>query len=96
MMTKSRYQELYPLHDCPECGMNHASIPHIFAMQAKSPGGEAEQVVLAPFEVVAVLEGTVHPGHNMPNAQTPAHIYALLWGIPGAGKPMYNSLIYMN
>lgn len=96
MMPKSRYQELYPLHNCPECGMNHASIPHIFAMQAQKPGEEAVKVALAPFEIVVILEGTVHPGHNMPNAQTPAHIYALLWGIPGSGQHIHNSLIYMN
>jgi hypothetical protein len=93
-VLKSRFQELYPLHECPLCKLEHSRIPHISITHVVD--GKEEKVTFAPFELVGTVEGTTHPGRSQPGMDTPAHIYALLWGPPGASQPADQSILYMN
>jgi hypothetical protein len=106
-VLKSRFNELYPMHPCPKpgCGLEHVKIPHIF-MPQKSADGETHDVPLVPFELIGVADGSIRPGSGramqideagrMLRADTPAYIYGLLWGPPGAQRPAYQRILYMN
>jgi hypothetical protein len=90
---KSRFLELYPLHSCPQCGLEHTSIPHLH-LTAHVEGKEV-QVGLAPFELVGVVEGAIRPGKDT-ELDAPAHIYGLLWGPPGSQEVVHKSILFMN
>jgi hypothetical protein len=90
---KSRFLELYPPHTCDQCGLEHVRVPHIH-ITAHVEGKEV-QVGFAPFELVGVVEGSVRPGKDT-ELDTPAHVYGLFWGPPGAQEPAYTSILYMN
>lgn len=93
-MPESRYLKLYPMHDCQQCGLEHVHIPAIVTTQEAE--GETVEHRLVPFEVLAVLDGAVRPGHRGPDLDTPAHISVLLWGPPGAAQPAHQSILWMN
>ncbi len=84
---KSRWEEQYPLHECPKCKLEHTRIPHI-------QQGEA---VWLPIELIAVAEGTINPGRiGLTHMDTPAHLVGMLWGFPRSPKPLLRTLILLN
>lgn len=91
---KSRFQELYPFHECPLCKLEHVRIPHIRV--TSEVNGQPVQIDFAPFELIGVVDGSARPGHHDPQADTPAHIYGMYWGPPGAQKATHASVLYMN
>ncbi|KKN84432.1 hypothetical protein LCGC14_0288940 [marine sediment metagenome] len=92
-MPVSRFQELYPIHTCQECDLEHVSIPRLSAV---APGEDAPSPLL-PYEVRALVEGSAHPGKSLsPSVDTPAHVYALLWGVVGSDRATLPSTLFMN
>ena len=92
---QSRYLKLYPLHRCQQCGLEHNSIPHI-PIRAYRPDGQAVQVMLAPVEIVGVVEGGIRPGAKIPGHDTPAHILGLVWGPPGSPEGVGRDFLILN
>lgn len=72
--------------------MEHVSIPRLSAV---SPGTDAPSPLL-PFEVRALFDGIAHPGKSLsPSVDTPAYVYALVWGVVGTDITTHSTL-YMN
>ena len=95
-MPKSRWSELYPLHDCQQCGLPHFLIPEIEAEQPMGRGQPNQKVKLAPFEILGMVEGSVRPGKGT-KLDTPSHIIGFLWGHPGNNRDVkYQSVHYLN
>ncbi|KKK93209.1 hypothetical protein LCGC14_2695180 [marine sediment metagenome] len=91
---KSRYLELYPMHKCPDCGMEHTRMPELSVGIVKD--GKPVKSPLAPFELVGTADITMEPITNGDFKSSPAHILALFWGPPGASEPATTQLIYLN
>lgn len=92
---KSRFKELYPAHDCPQCGLDHSYIPNISVMRQGEPGQPKVKLALAPLEILGVITGAGRPGVGT-LFNTPATVIGLIWGIPGSGDVLYNRVLYMN
>jgi hypothetical protein len=90
---KSRFQELYPMHPCESCGLEHVRIPTITT--EGEVNGEKVEIPWVPFEVVGMIEGSARPGAGA-DWDTPAHIQLLFWGPPGAQQASAKSILYMN
>lgn len=92
MMTEpvnlmSWYSKLYPLHACPKCRLEHTRIPHI----------QQKDVTWLPLELVAIVEGSIHPGRTgRALMDTPAHLVGLLWGFPRGDRPLLQTIMYLN
>lgn len=82
---KSRFNELYPMHPCPQCQLEHVRIPHIVK------DGDS----LVPHEVLVVVEGTARWGGGTV-LDTPVRVMGVFWGFPGANQASFYDIIYLN
>jgi hypothetical protein len=91
---KSWFRGLYPLHECSDCGLEHVRIPNL--EEIREVEGHSVKMTYVPYELVGTVDGPVRSGANMPPLDTPARVYVLFWGAPGAQKPAATSFVYMN
>jgi hypothetical protein len=95
-LTKSRAEELNPIHNCSECGVEHFYIPPM-QMSARNPEGQVIQVPLIPIEIVVVSDG--YPSFSCddePCYEAPVPVVGMLWGVPGNPNPCAKSVIVLN
>lgn len=85
MANDSWYEKQYPKHKCGDCGLEHVMIPHY----------EHKGHVLAPFEVIGIVDGAANPGEGTP-LDAPVHFIGLLWGFPGSREPQARSMVFLN
>ena len=91
----SWWVQKYPKHECNECQIDHMTIP-TFSFEQPVGDGKKELAAVAPFEVLGMVDGPIHPGHGTP-LDTPSHITGLLWGFPQNNRDVkYRSLLCHN
>ena len=95
-MTKSRAEELTPMHRCIECGLEHFYI-HGMDMPMRNPEGEVVDVPLIPIEIVVVADGFfTFTTDQEPSISSQVPVVGLLWGVPGDPKYSGKSILVLN
>lgn len=95
-MTKSRAEELNPVHKCTECGIEHFFIQPMNA-RLRTPTGERVDVPLIPLEIVLVAEGlATFTTDEEPRTSSKVPVVGILWGVPDNPQLAYKSVMVMN
>ena len=95
-LIKSRAEELNPLHNCSECGLEHFYIPRM-QMSALNQEGEIVQSPLIPIEIVVVADGsTPFSCDSEPRHDSRVPVVGMLWSTPGSTQSYATSVIVLN
>ncbi len=95
-MTKSRREELNPIHTCSGCGVEHFFIPPM-KVNTRNPAGQIIQAPLIPVEIILVADGYApFACDNEPHHASPVPLVGMLWGVSGNPQPCSKSVIVLN
>ena len=95
-MTKSRAEELNPLHRCAECGVEHFYIEPM-KMPMRNLAGQVVDVPLIPLEIVLVADGPItFTTDQEPRISSQVPVVGMLWGVPGSNNPSGKTVMVLN